>query len=102
MKVDYGYERKKEPWMVNNKICKERNGIRDGVSEGSNSVHQIPYLVINHLHRSKVDVNREKGAGAQDDPIAQQAWQAYHDFIAKAQTFIRHTYGTVRTETQWG
>jgi len=58
----------------------------------------VPYIIINHLDRSKIDVNRYKGPGAQDDPVAQGAWQAYHDFIALAQSKLRLKFGTVRGE----
>lgn len=31
----------------------------------------VPYIVISHLHRSKLDVNRVRSAAAQGDPIAE-------------------------------
>lgn len=57
---------------------------------------KVPYLIITHLHRSKLDVNRLKDAAAQSNPIAEDAWFAYHDYIASAQLKIKGKYGTVR------
>ena len=57
---------------------------------------KVPYVVINHLHRSKLDVNRIQSAAAQGDPIAEEAWHAYHDFIYQAQSKLKLRFGTVR------
>jgi len=59
---------------------------------------KVPYLIITHLHRSKLDVNRLKDAAAQGNPIAEGAWFAYHDYIASAQLKLKGEYGTVRGE----
>jgi len=40
-----------------------------------------PYLVINNLNRKKMDANRDKYEGAQNDPIAVEAWETFHNFI---------------------
>ncbi len=57
---------------------------------------KVPYVVFNHLHRCKLDVNRNKLIGAQGDPLAEKAWYAYHDFIYQAQLKLKHRFGTVR------
>lgn len=56
---------------------------------------KVPYVVINHLHRSKLDANREIGEAAQGDPIAESAWLEFHDFIQEAQTKILSKHGEV-------
>ena len=43
-----------------------------------------PHLVICHLHRAKVDMNREIGEATQGRPGAVLAWQAYHAGIRAA------------------
>lgn len=43
-----------------------------------------PHVVICHLRRSKVDVNREIVEAAQGNPEAGQAWTEYHAFIEAA------------------
>ena len=45
-----------------------------------------PYIVINHLKRSKLDPNRDIRHGAQENEAAIQAFQTYHKFISKAKT----------------
>jgi N-formylglutamate amidohydrolase len=43
-----------------------------------------PHVVICHLRRSKVDVNREIVEATQGNPDASQAWTEYHAFIDAA------------------
>jgi hypothetical protein len=52
-----------------------------------------PYLVINHLARSKLDPNRSLSLGAQGDPGAVAAWRAYHDAIQRAAGFASQPCG---------
>jgi len=40
-----------------------------------------PYAVYNLLHRSKLDANRDKDIAADGDPLAEQAWEYYHQRI---------------------
>jgi len=44
---------------------------------------QMP-LIISHLHRSKLDPNREIKEAAQGDPTAEKVWHEYHAFIGEA------------------
>lgn len=50
-----------------------------------------PHLVICHLHRVKVDCNREIGEGAQSNAAAAEVWQAFHDFVASARDTATRT-----------
>jgi N-formylglutamate amidohydrolase len=43
-----------------------------------------PHLVICHLHRAKLDANRELTEAAQGSAAAEQAWHEHHGFIEKA------------------
>ncbi len=54
-----------------------------------------PHLILSHLHRSKLDPNREIVEAAQGDSIAEQAWHDFHDFMAdaKAQVLSQHGQG---------
>lgn len=54
----------------------------------------MPYLVINHLHRSRLDANREVGEGAQGHEIAGEAWFQFHNFTNYAQNQLRDYFGT--------
>jgi len=51
------------------------------------------HLIICHLHRSKLDANREIGEAAGDDPLAQQAWREYHGFIEQARAAAVAKFG---------
>ena len=47
-----------------------------------------PHVVRCHLHRSKVDANRDLGEAAFGNADAGLAWKEYHDFIDKAKRSI--------------
>ena len=54
-----------------------------------------PFRVICHLHRIKLDANREIVEAAQGSPIAEQAWTEYHGFIddAKRRVLTSSSFG---------
>lgn len=55
---------------------------------------QRPHLIASHLHRRKLDPNREIKEAAAGNPTAGRAWQEYHDFIraATAAAAARHGF----------
>ena len=55
---------------------------------------KVPYIVLNNLHRGKLDANREIGEAAQGDATAEAAWLFYHTAIAEAQQRIANEFGT--------
>lgn len=54
---------------------------------------KYPHVIINRLHREKLDANREVFDAAQDDSIATTAWQEFHDFIDSAQHAVEKESG---------
>ncbi|MCC7505889.1 MAG: hypothetical protein IT259_11335, partial [Saprospiraceae bacterium] len=52
-----------------------------------------PHIVINRLARRKLDANRDLPEAACDNPLAEQAWFDYHEFIDSAKTAVTATYG---------
>jgi hypothetical protein len=54
---------------------------------------KVPHVIINRLHRNKLDANRELFDAAQDDPIATDAWNEFHNFIDTAEQRIREEFG---------
>jgi hypothetical protein len=52
-----------------------------------------PYLVLCHLHRSKLDANREVNEAAQGNPFADWAWAEYHAFIDTATAHSTSAFG---------
>ncbi|XP_043916186.1 uncharacterized protein LOC122792476 [Protopterus annectens] len=55
-------------------------------------IHRItghyPHVVINHLHRSKLDPNREKDEAAFGIPLAEQTWDEFMAFIELAKSQV--------------
>jgi N-formylglutamate amidohydrolase len=43
-----------------------------------------PHLIVCHLHRSKLDANRDLPEAAQGNALASQAWREHHSFIERA------------------
>ncbi|MFK8005076.1 MAG: T9SS type A sorting domain-containing protein [Saprospiraceae bacterium] len=52
-----------------------------------------PYIIINRLHRKKLDANRDIGDAADGDPMAEQAWMEFHDYIQIAKDSITQNFG---------
>ena len=50
----------------------------------------------NHLHRSKLDANRELGEAAQGDAIAEDAWLQFHNLTNFAQSELQAHFGSVQ------
>jgi hypothetical protein len=52
-----------------------------------------PHLVVSHLHRIKLDPNREIVEAAQGNLAAERAWWEYHTFIKRARQTIEAGFG---------
>ncbi|CAG8673286.1 1144_t:CDS:2, partial [Scutellospora calospora] len=54
-----------------------------------------PYVIINHLGRSKIDVNRpiKEGVEGKEDSLALIAWNDYHNFMQTAIKDIEANFG---------
>lgn len=52
-----------------------------------------PHLIINHLHRRKMDANRDLAEAADGNALAGQAWEDFHDFISAAKASVTNDYG---------
>lgn len=52
-----------------------------------------PHVVICHLHRSKLDANRDQGEACQGDPRTLEAWRAWHAFLEEAKSAVERQYG---------
>lgn len=63
---------------------------------------KVPFVVKNHLHRSKLDANREVCEAAQGDPIAMAAWTSFHTFINDAQTSLEAHFGSITVQNSGG
>ena len=56
---------------------------------------KYPHVIINRLHRNRMEANREIEVGACGDPGAERAWEEFHGFIeaAKASVLAEHGKG---------
>jgi hypothetical protein len=52
-----------------------------------------PHVIINHLHRRKMDGNRNQADATCGDPQAIEAWNAFHGFINAAKSQITDQFG---------
>lgn len=53
----------------------------------------MPHLVISHLHRKKLDPNRDIVEGAQGNHVAEAAWREYHGFLDAARAKVTQQWG---------
>ena len=63
----------------------------------ANNIYQrsgcYPHVVINLLHRSKLDANRSITTAADGNVEGETAWYAYHEFIDSAKAVVSNDYG---------
>lgn len=52
-----------------------------------------PHVVISHLHRIKLDPNRDVGEAAQGNPFAEWAWGEFHGFMEDASDAVAQQHG---------
>lgn len=69
---------------------------RELVAQVFKASGRYPHAVINHIHRMKLDPNRDS-ADSQEPPYAgdsgKAAWMAYHDFIDTAEAKVGAQFG---------
>ena len=66
---------------------------RHMVEEFYKRTGKYPFVVLNNLHRKKLDANREEFEATAEDPVAGTAWNEYHAFIDSAVHLIRKNFG---------
>ncbi len=52
-----------------------------------------PHVIINRLHRKKLDANRDIDEAADGNPIAENAWEEFQNFIELAKDSVEASYG---------
>ena len=60
------------------------------------SIHRrtgcYPHVIMNRLHRSKLDANRSITTGADGHPLGEEAWTAYHSFIDSSSLYVDNQF----------
>jgi hypothetical protein len=59
-----------------------------------NATGRYPYVIINRLHRTELDPNREYEVATQGDSIAGIAYNEFHEFIESAEKDVFEKWGT--------
>jgi hypothetical protein len=63
----------------------------------ANALHERtgcwPHLVVNRLHRRKLDANRDLPEAADGNPTAGQAWADFHNFLGNAKNEVAFNFG---------
>merc|ERR1719265_3128257 len=60
--------------------------LRDSIAKATG---QTPHLIVNQLHRSKLDANRERKQATMGDYQSGTAFDTYQGFIKKAQELVK-------------
>ena len=94
-----GYERPSDIPDRNCDVCTNVNDAftRELSLEIADALFQLtgchPHLVINNLHRSKLDANRNLWEATLGNPDAIKAWNDFHDFILYAKSESHKSFG---------
>ena len=54
---------------------------------------QAPHVILSHLHRSKLDANREVEEAAQNSPYAELAWEEFQGWVVTARSIVSGDFG---------
>jgi N-formylglutamate amidohydrolase len=54
---------------------------------------RYPHVIVNRVHRARMDPNRDMRSGACQDPQADTAWSEYHEFIEVARARVDADHG---------
>jgi hypothetical protein len=65
-------------------------GIRNHIFQNTG---YYPCIVINNLHRTRLDPNRNIGEAAEGNKLAEGAWNEFQNFIDSANTEIKYKFG---------
>lgn len=73
------------------------NNVHDVVLRTAAALEELtgkrPHVVLMHLHRRKLDANREIGEAAQGRVYAEWAWHEYHGWIETARQLVTESHG---------
>jgi len=91
-----------EPAALPDRTCPDAVTIRDGFTqELARVIDSVfseyhgcqPHVIINLLHRKKLDPNREQALATCDSPQAVAAWEAFHTFADSARAMVERNFG---------
>jgi N-formylglutamate amidohydrolase len=86
-----------EPTTIPDRVCDTCTTVMDGNTlelsyEIDTALRQafgcFPHIIVNRLHRKKLDANREIREAALGNPAAEQAWRAFHQYVQTAKDSI--------------
>jgi len=52
-----------------------------------------PHVIINRLRRTKLDANRDIGDAADGNPLAEEAWRKFHEYVDDAKEEVERKFG---------
>lgn len=53
-----------------------------------------PHVIISHLHRRKLDPNRDSSEASCDNPQSMAIWRAFHGFVQAARDSVQQQFGS--------
>lgn len=90
-----------EPTHLPDRTCPDAVIIRDGFTqELARVIDSVfieyhgcqPHIIINRLHRKKLDPNRDLSLATCDSPQAAAAWHAFHTFTDSARAIVERNF----------
>ncbi|MFK7784104.1 MAG: choice-of-anchor Q domain-containing protein [Crocinitomicaceae bacterium] len=92
-----------EPASIADRVCSSCVTVKDSwtmevAKELDSAIQAVfgghPHIIINRLHRKKLDANREIVEAALGNPEAETAWYEYHDYLQAAKNECVANYGS--------
>lgn len=90
------------PDSLPTRACQGASTVQDGftleLAQAIDSMYALnhacrPHIIISHLHRRKLDPNRDSSEASCDDARSMAVWRAFHGFVQAARDTVQQKYG---------
>lgn len=90
------------PDSLPTRACPGATTVQDGftleLAQAIDSLYALnhacrPHVIISHLHRRKLDPNRDSSEASCSDPRSMAIWRAFHGFVQAARDTVQQKHG---------
>lgn len=90
------------PDSIPTRTCPGATTVQDAntleLAQAIDSIYDVyhacrPHVIISHLHRRKLDPNRDSSDATCDNPLSLAIWRAFHGFVQAARDTVQQQFG---------